>query len=365
MLSHLIEKVRSYISNQVLSFRRCWEQIASSNLHILQVTSTLSASLLFVIAVYTLVRGTNIRATQIYIIGFLFYTLYAVLIHRFRNRLKWRTRLIRLICLLFTLSLLCLGILSAVAVNQCGAAIAYAAISIALLGVFIFPLWQGIAIATLTTVTFVALGNYHEALMGFHFDIASGVILWVLSVATHLLVLDMRLKEFSMRHDLVRLSSRDSLTGLLNKATAETEASAYLSAHAGHAMAALFVIDMDQFKEINDLKGHKAGDEALELFGNLLLKLFRSQDIVGRVGGDEFVALMKNTADRKLIKRRAELICDTVRSQLQKSTGLSLTCSIGIAISPAHGVNYDALFSKADEQLYHIKRSGKNGFRIA
>ena len=95
------------------------------------------------------------------------------------------------------------------------------------------------------------------------------------------------------------------------------------------------------------------------------MKLFRSQDIVGRVGGDEFVALMKNTCDRKLIARRAAVICTTVRhTRLEKYT-LSLTCSIGVAVCPTHGMAYDALFKKADEQLYRVKRGGKNGYLLA
>ena len=125
------------------------------------------------------------------------------------------------------------------------------------------------------------------------------------------------------------------------------------------------MIDLDQFKQINDQLGHQAGDAALEIFGESLMKLFRANDIVGRVGGDEFVALMKNTGDRKLIARRAALICETVRRTRFRDTGITLTCSVGVAVCTEGNCTYDVLFSRADEQLYNVKRSGKDGYRIA
>ena len=125
------------------------------------------------------------------------------------------------------------------------------------------------------------------------------------------------------------------------------------------------VIDIDQFKLINDLMGHQAGDEALEVFGETLLRLFRTQDIVGRIGGDEFLIVMKNVEDMEMIVRRADAVCAAVRDTRLKHFDHALTCSIGIALCPKHGVTYHALFSQADKQLYQLKRDGKNGFSIA
>ena len=161
------------------------------------------------------------------------------------------------------------------------------------------------------------------------------------------------------------MSSTDSLTGLMNKYATETSARHYLEQASTLRDSALFVIDLDQFKLINDQLGHQVGDEALELVGNTLLRLFRAQDIVGRVGGDEFVALMKNATDPNMVKSRAAIICRAMRHTKLKELPISLTCSIGVAMCPINGRTYDELFTCADEQLYQVKRRGKDGYSLA
>ncbi len=160
-------------------------------------------------------------------------------------------------------------------------------------------------------------------------------------------------------------AQRDSLTRLLNKASAQQEISAYLSQRRGDVCAAMLVMDLDNFKAINDSHGHFYGDAVLNQVGTILRTLFRSQDVVGRIGGDEFMILLKDLPDQKIVEDRCALLVDTLRAQLQKLTPeLPVSVSVGAALAPVHGDSYAELYRHADEALYGAKRRGKNQFAI-
>ncbi len=160
-------------------------------------------------------------------------------------------------------------------------------------------------------------------------------------------------------------AQRDSLTRLLNKASTQQEVSSYLSQRRADSLAAMLVMDLDNFKAINDSQGHFYGDAVLNQVGTTLRNLFRNQDIVGRIGGDEFMILLKDLPDRKVVEDRCALLVDTLRAQLQKLTpDLPVSVSVGAALAPVHGDSYSLLYRHADEALYSAKRRGKNRYTL-
>lgn len=164
--------------------------------------------------------------------------------------------------------------------------------------------------------------------------------------------------------DLRQAAERDELTGLLNRACTMKQIQ-QIMADQPDAMHALFALDLDCFKALNDTMGHQAGDAFLAAFAKALKGCFRDSDVVGRVGGDEFFVLMKNAPNDMIVAEKAEtvmrisrLLCDTYPVE-----GLSV--SIGISLFPADGEDISSLYAKADEALYRAKRSGKNRCCIA
>ena len=154
----------------------------------------------------------------------------------------------------------------------------------------------------------------------------------------------------------------DPLTKVYNKsATAE-----YIeTALANSTNGALLMIDIDNFKKINDTYGHLFGDEVLCDFTKAVKNLFRFDDIVGRVGGDEFVVYMKNVSDIEEIKAKATKVCKAVSGiYVGENTDISISASIGIATNPKDGKDFKTLFAKADTAMYYSKNSGKNSFTI-
>ena len=158
-------------------------------------------------------------------------------------------------------------------------------------------------------------------------------------------------------------AEQDSLTKLLNKEAARRQAEDYLARYANSAQCALILIDLDNFKQINDQNGHLFGDVVLTKVAQEIKKMFRNQDIVSRVGGDEFLVMMRGVANRQLLEGRCARLLEIFRNILQnQKQKLELSCSIGIAMSPEHGKTYYELFNKADQALYWAKSKGKNDF---
>ena len=129
---------------------------------------------------------------------------------------------------------------------------------------------------------------------------------------------------------------------------------------------AFMVIDIDDFKKINYTFGHVFGDTIIQEVSERLKEQFRGMDIIGRVGGDEFVVCMKYTSVEHA-KEKAKTLCESIRKKYSSSTAeQTITCSVGITFfGEGETSDYEEMFSKADMAMYQAKMSGKNGYQIA
>lgn len=168
-----------------------------------------------------------------------------------------------------------------------------------------------------------------------------------------------------MKMKLEKKSKLDQLTGLYNKATCEEMISeSLLTAKEGEKYA-LMIIDADNFKNINDTYGHTVGDKVLEQIGHSISDVFKGMDICGRFGGDEFLALMKNTDSREYVVTLAESLRTFLRDRIKKEVyAKDVSLSIGIALFPDHGKTFLELLGAADEALYYVKDHGRDGLHI-
>jgi putative two-component system response regulator len=160
-------------------------------------------------------------------------------------------------------------------------------------------------------------------------------------------------------------ADRDSLTKLLNKASTQRIITSYLSQRSPEETACLLILDLDNFKAVNDSYGHMYGDALLSKVGNTLQRLFRSNDIIGRIGGDEFLILLRNLPNQKAVESRCDLVLRSFRELMSRMMpDLDGSCSIGIALIPEHGTAYSELYQHADQALYSAKLNGKNQYKI-
>lgn len=162
---------------------------------------------------------------------------------------------------------------------------------------------------------------------------------------------------------LRRAARTDSLTKLYNKEATQNEIEDFLLGEGSNGTHALMIVDVDNFKYINDHLGHLFGDAVLTEVSIQLLDLTRPGDIVGRIGGDEFMVLLKNCESRKAVELIAERICGAMkRIFAAERVDFDLSGSIGISMYPLQAVAYLDMFRKADAALYRAKKGGKNRF---
>ncbi len=158
-------------------------------------------------------------------------------------------------------------------------------------------------------------------------------------------------------------ADQDSLTKLLNKAAGRKQIEDYLSHYPNGVDCTMLIIDLDNFKQVNDRYGHLFGDAVLTRVAKEIRRQFREQDIKCRVGGDEFMVLVRGTVSRTLLENRCRQFIDSLIIDLPgHNRKLDLSCSIGIALCPEHGKTYVDLFQHADQALYRAKAGGKNNF---
>ena len=160
-------------------------------------------------------------------------------------------------------------------------------------------------------------------------------------------------------------AQKDGLTRLYNKNISRQKIEELLADMDPHDKAALFIIDMDNFKRINDNYGHMFGDLVLQDFAGELSKLFRSGDIIARIGGDEFLVFMNHIPNEDIVKSRAKRIIETCHSIFRNNDiAFTPSCSIGVSFFAKDGMSYETLFQKSDEALYEAKEKGKNTYMV-
>ena len=164
-------------------------------------------------------------------------------------------------------------------------------------------------------------------------------------------------------------AKNDLLTGLLNKLTFEDFARNMIQSSLENEKRALLIVDIDDFKQVNDTLGHAAGDRVLENMGRILKEVFTDDDYLGRIGGDEFSVLINARPSdsenfEEYIRGRCEALCEALRSGLSADESMTVSASVGAAMFPEHGGSFEELYSACDKALYNVKKTGKNKYSI-
>jgi diguanylate cyclase (GGDEF)-like protein len=173
------------------------------------------------------------------------------------------------------------------------------------------------------------------------------------------------LKNAHLVEQLQTTANTDQLTSLLNRRALEERLTAELSRAVHHTLSTtIILLDVDNFKLVNDTGGHAAGDELLRRLGQLLTEQCRQPDVVGRLGGDEFLIMLPMTSPQE-----AMVLVGRVQAALPELTplgqGRPVTISLGIAAAPRHGTTVSSLLAAADAAMYKSKRAGGNRAEVA
>ena len=166
-------------------------------------------------------------------------------------------------------------------------------------------------------------------------------------------------EEKRARLGIERRAQLDLLTGVCNRASFIERAQETIAQNPD-AQHAFIMLDLDGFKQVNDTLGHLEGDRLLADIARKLSSLLREGDTVGRTGGDEFMLCLRSVPYDDVIDKRAQLICSLLDISLTQN--VSVSASIGIAMYPRDGSEFEALYQKADVAMYYAKQQGKNRY---
>lgn len=194
-------------------------------------------------------------------------------------------------------------------------------------------------------------------------DIVIAIIAVFFSLFCYYEIIDLAADKGEDRKRLEQKSTTDLLTGILNKLSFEERCNEYLNTRIAGAKCVMFIFDLDNFKEVNDNYGHQTGDKVIKTFSKILQDYFHPNDVIGRIGGDEFMVLVMGEMPEGFAARRCRSIMHEFKiSTIDEVSGL--TCSIGI-VEDTQGYNFEELYHKADEALYRAKAGGKARFCMA
>ena len=167
------------------------------------------------------------------------------------------------------------------------------------------------------------------------------------------------------REYLKDCAARDSMTRLLNRGTMEERIKEELEAVEEGQNYAYIALNLDNFKQINDMYGHWAGDSIIMGISNILREVYGNNARIGRMGGDEFAVFIPDVKDRAQIQSQADEVLRRLRLQ-KEMIGMAEepTASIGIAFGPEDGRSFRELYHRADEALYQVKNEEKDSIAI-
>ncbi len=164
---------------------------------------------------------------------------------------------------------------------------------------------------------------------------------------------------------LQQQAERDGLTGLYNAATTRKKIEGALAyGYLTDEKQVFILFDLDNYKQINDTFGHTCGDQVLIDVAHMLQKRFRSSDIIGRMGGDEFVILLRNIRSYQYAESLIQELCQMIHKTYgQDGKEVTLSASVGVTWAPVDGHSFVELYQKADIALYQVKKKTKNGYQ--
>lgn len=206
-------------------------------------------------------------------------------------------------------------------------------------------------------VHFTKSGEIHDL------DISNGVVICLLSIVVNRQSIRYKMTDIVIKHELKSQRDMDMLTKLNNRGAFERGVAQYI--HDSNKNSVMMIMDIDNFKSVNDTMGHSYGDMVLQLVGEYLKSTFRTTDIVSRLGGDEFVAFLPAVSDMNIITKKVTDLINRIKNiPIESETPCKIGASVGLAQYPKDGCTFEDLYKQADLALYVAKKNGKGTYAI-
>lgn len=364
ILKKVIKILRSQNSDQSKYFDNDKIQIAATNLSLLRVISSINIILLilFILAAHLLIPGWTV--TRYHMLAIPVFSFLALISETAYRKKVQSPRLITAACVVYSIVLV--GFLIIIDVFPYpDRASTFTPLLLAVSPmVFIVPFFMVLPyMFGIEIIYFILVGCFKTGAVLYN-DLFTSVVALILGLFMYQMTTEIRARDNNSKRNFKKLSRIDHLTGILNKYGFEESVKEYLKLKEFSEECAVFVLDLDNFKNINDTFGHVQGDKLLEAVGSTVAGLFRAGDFIGRFGGDEFVILMKDIRDYDIIEKKCDFLRTTIEALVVDEITIKTTVSIGVAVSQQTRADYEELLKLADDALYEAKACGKNRSEI-
>lgn len=352
-----------YSENYRSYFREESDQIARQNLLLLKHLSLITAGLLLFFFLVTPVVLPNWTIT-LYHVMFLPASLLFWFISILLLKKKADYRYVSLACLLFQAVLFSFILFIDLLAAPNTPASFMPGLCIALPVLFIMPFHYSYGMMLAFEILYIWVASNFKAPFLARYDILNSMVGIAFSFAVTEVIVRLRLRDYASRMKYKQLSTLDALSGILNKMAWMESVKQYLWLQESSVDFSMAILDLDDFKRINDQLGHFVGDQILQYVGTVLSESFRATDLVGRFGGDEFVVLLKGITKPAMLEKNIRNIQERLSHITVGKTTIKVTFSMGIAIASGKGMEFETVFQAADSALYQAKSQGKNNVVI-
>jgi diguanylate cyclase (GGDEF)-like protein len=352
-----LKDIRRNMEMQRSYFKVARSEIGRTNLQLLKSTSLIELLFLGLFICMTPVFFPAWHATYPYWFFLTAAGVVTVIIYVYSMLGKAEYRAVTLLCVLFYVMTMCGSIAVDAFASSNGVATFFQIIIVVLPALFILPFGMMLSMTVMLEVFYIIVLWSSKSPVFAVTDTYSSIAGVICSVIVMAIVSNLRAREGLSKYHYLRQGITDPLTGILNRAECESRMREYFaSRQPGEPECAMFMFDIDDFKNVNDMHGHQAGDLALSKVGEVLRNGFRAEDIVGRIGGDEFMVLVKNIRGGDDLREITERIQLGIKSITGLPDGLALTSSLGVA-SLSGLAAYEDMYRAADQAMYEAKRT--------
>lgn len=338
------------------------KEISETNLYVLQRVSLVTIGLLIVISLLTPIFFRGWRLSEVYILLFPVMLLFVIFSFAYSKKENKSYRVIQRMCLLFCIVLFSFIIVIDVLASRNGPSSYFGLIVVVIPIIFIFEAKKIYPVILGAVVIYIIMVLNIKTGMNAKVDSFNAIVAFLFSIVTGFVVTRIRLEDKNAKLKYKEMSTIDALTGVLNKMSCEKSIMEYLKSREISVGCGLIVMDIDNFKKINDELGHQTGDYVLEKMGLLLSHSFRATDIVGRIGGDEFLILARNVENYEILEKKCTQLQKDIQDQMKSIIPWQISMSLGIVILPKQYVSFEKAFQMADDALYEAKSFGKGRY---
>ncbi|MCR4610549.1 MAG: GGDEF domain-containing protein [Lachnospiraceae bacterium] len=253
-----------------------------------------------------------------------------------------------------------LGIVSVLPLEMDQPAVYFAPMVMGFIVIFMYTFKTALILCLFESVAIIVISFVFKSMEVCNVNMFCALLTFFVALYVMYVVYSNKINESRHRKKLRKMGQTDKLTGIYNRAATEMMSHEYMHTNSDKSFG-LMIIDIDEFKSVNDTYGHQTGDMVIASVAKIIETAAGPDNIAGRMGGDEFMIFMKGWKTQDDMKKIAAEILRNAQKIEMPDDRVSISCSIGVcALKDDEWMEYDELFSCADKALYYIKEHGKN-----